>query len=173
MDEEQRQGLEYFKGRIPVDEFNLEKECREHPSLLAELGTWVSSIKADAKTKKRRVDFVESGISLKVRKNPKAYGLEEKPKEGAISAVITIDEEYQQAVVDSIEADRIAFEASILLSSMEDRGSRLRDLVKLFIHNYYSSPDNAVNREGWEKAEAAIVALRNSDDQEEERVEEE
>lgn len=173
MNEEQKQGLEYFKGRLPIDEFRLERECREHSSLLDEVGTWVSYVKADAKIKKRRIDFVTSRLSLKIRRDPKAHGLEEKPKEGAITSMITIDEDYQQAVADSIEADRTAFDASTLLSSMEDRGSRLRDLVKLYISNYYSSSDNVVNRESWEKSEAAIIALRNSDNQEELKPEKE
>ena len=175
MDEEQKQGLEYFKDRLPVDQFSLEEECREQPSLLAEVGSWVSGIKADAKVKKKRVEFVEADLSLKVRKNPKEYSLSETGRitDTTVHSVVLTIKEYQDAVSASIEADKLANEASILLSSVEQRGSSIRDLVKLFIYSYYSSPDNAVNREGWEKAEEAIVALRNGEDQQEERSEEE
>jgi len=159
LNDEDMEILKHFQSRLPVDQFSLEKENSQQPALLDEVGQWVSGIKADAKTAKEHIEYVKADLSLKIRKDPVGYGLEEKPKEGAISSAITTHKAYQQAVVDYIEANRLSDEASVLLSSVEQRKSSISNLVRLFIHAYYSS-DKPISNSDWKNDEEAIIALR-------------
>jgi hypothetical protein len=161
MNEESKEALNQFKQRLPVDQFSLEKECVEQPSLYEEIGEWTFSMRAEAKRSKEHLDFIKADLSLKIRKNPETYGLSGKVTEGSIDAVITTSDEYQSAVTTYIETDKLASEASVLLAAVEQRKSMLRDLVRLFIYSYYSSTDNVVNDGNWKQAEEAIIAMRN------------
>ena len=177
MTEEDKQMLAYFREKLPVDQFELEKECSQQSIVYDEIGSWVSVVKARAKTAKEHVEFVKAGQSLEIRKNPTSYGLKEKPTETSIAAVITVSKEYRQAFKDYIDADCLAAEASVLLASAEQRKSGVRDLVRLYVNDYFSKTDS-LGQEDWRSAEAAIIEARNKraaeeEDRKEDAVEEE
>jgi len=152
--------LQDFSMRLPIDSLELEKECIEQASLYAEIGEWVSDVKARAKIAKEHVSFVESELSLDIRKNPESHNLPGKVTEGVVSATISTNERYQKAFKDYVVADQLANEASTLLLAAEQRKSGIRDLVQLYIHNYYSGQEDVVNTSNWEAGERAIQELR-------------
>lgn len=160
MNDEDRQILAELRSKLPVDPYNLEEENGYQPVLYDQVGQWVSGIKAASKTAKEHIEYVKADLSLKIRRNPKEYGLDEKPKEGAISAAITTHPDYREAFSDYIEADKLASEASVLLSSTEQRKSSISNLVRLFVRAYYSS-SSPVSAEDWREDEQAIIAARN------------
>jgi len=153
--------LKLFKAKLPIDQFKLEVECAEQAMLYDEVGEWVSEIKSKARVAKDHVDFTKADLSLKIRKSPETFGLVGKVTEGCIDAVITVSDEYQGAIKESMEADKFAYDASILLASVEQRKSMLRDEVRLFVFGFYNSTD-VIPQEDWKKSEAAITALRNA-----------
>ena len=164
--------LEFLREKLPINQFDLDKENSFQSVLYDQAGEWVAGVRADAKIAKEHIDFVKSDLSLKIRRDPKAYGLSEPPKkntEGAINSVIITHPEYQAAVADSIDADRMAYEASILLSAIEKRSSGISNLVRLFVRAYYSS-DNPVGEQEWRDSEDAIMALRNKRLMEEDQI---
>ncbi len=171
MTNEDREELENFREKLPIDQFSLEVENCQQPVLYDEVGIWVADVKARSKTAKERIEFVKADLSLKIRKDPKSYGLKEKPTEGAINSVITTNEEYQEAVRNYIDADKLANEASTLLSSVEKRSSSISNLVRLFVRSYYS--DRPISNEDWQENEEAIVAMRDKKAQDEVDHEEE
>lgn len=171
-----KETLNSFKQRLPINQFELEKECLQQAALYDEIGEWVSSVRAEARKAKEHTEFVRADLSLKIRKNPETYGLSGKVTEGSVDAVITTSDEYQGAVTTYIETDKLASEASILLAAVEQRKSMLRDLVRLFIYSYYSRED-VVSPGDWKSAEQSIMDLRskkaNEDQEEDESVVEE
>lgn len=178
MIEDHKETLNYFKKRLPIDQYNLEKECQEQPSLYEEIGEWVSEVRAVAKTKKEHLEFIKADLSLKIRKDPEKYGLSDKPTVASVDAAILVSNEYREALDEYLELNKLADEATILLSATEQRKSMIRDLVRLFIYSYYSRED-VVGSKDWKSAEQAIIDMRNqrakdhSEDQEEEVREEE
>lgn len=160
MTNEDIQTLVYFRGKLPVDPLELERENSQQPALLDEVGEWVSGVKALSKVAKEHVDFVKADLSLRIRKNPGSFGLTGKITEGSVDATITVSSEYQQAVGEYIEADKLANEASNLLLSVEQRKSSISNLVRLYVNNYYSS-EKPISDEEWKESEAAIIAMRN------------
>jgi len=174
MTDEDREVLEGFRERLPLDRIELEKECCDQAIVYDEIGSWVAEIRSRAKTAKEHVSFVEADLSLKIRKNPANFGLpaDKKPTEGTIVSTVTIHEDYQKAVGDYIEADRFANEVAVLLTAAEQRKSGLRDLVRLYINNYYSQDDTGLDTSGWEQGEKAIQDLRRRKQEGQEEVKE-
>ncbi len=162
MTDEDREILEDFRIRLPLDRLELEQECCDQAIIYDEIGSWVAEVRSRAKIAKEHVSFVEAELSLKVRKNPADFGLpvDKKPTEGTIVSTVTTHEDYQEAVSDHIEADRFANEAAVLLAAAEQRKSGLRDLVRLYVNNYYSKDDTGFDTSGWEQGEKAIQDAR-------------
>lgn len=167
MTDEDKQIHAQFKSRLPIDLYELEKECAQQPIVYDDIGEWVSEIKAKAKIAKEHVEFVKAGLSLTIRKNPTSYGLKEKPTEGSIAVVIALEEDYRLAFREYIDADKLANEASVLLTAAEQRKSSIRDLVRLYVNSYFSKND-ALGDEDWKQAEQAIIEERNRRASEEE-----
>lgn len=169
MTEEEQQLLSDLRKKLPIDQFELERECCQQPIVYDEVGEWVALVKAKSKTAKEHVSFVESDLTLRIRKNPEDFGLKKdvKPTVDAVAASIKVSPAYIQAFEEYIEADKLANEAAILLESVGQRKSSIRDLVRLFISHYYEKTDE-LNHEEWKNAERAIYDLRNKKAAEEE-----
>jgi len=171
LSDEDKQKLDYFRDKLPIDQFSLEKENSQQPVLFDEVGQWVSGIKAAAKTAKEHIEFVKADLFSKVRKRPEDYDLTGKITNDSIGSVVTTHSDYQEAVREYIEANRLSDEASTLLSSVEQRKSLIGNLVQLFIRAYYHS-DKPVDDSSWRDDEEAIIALRNQKAQERDGLEE-
>jgi hypothetical protein len=164
------QMLEFLREKLPINQFDLDRENSFQSVLYDQAGEWVAGVRAEAKVAKEHIDFVKADLSLKIRRDPAAYGLSEKKNtEGAINSVIVTHRDYQQAIADSIDADRMAYEASILLNAIEKRSSGISNLVRLFVRAYYSS-DNPVGDQEWRDSEEAIMALRRKRLMEEDQI---
>lgn len=164
------QMLDALREKLPIDQFNLDHENCFQSVLLDQAGEWFAGVKAEAKTAKEHIDFVKADLSLKIRRDPVAYGLSDKKNtEGAINSIIVTSEVYQQAIKDSIEADKLASEATTLLNAIEKRSSGISNLVRLFVRAYYSG-DNPVAEQEWQESSEAITALRNKRAMEEDQI---
>lgn len=160
MTNEDREILADFRERLPLDRLELEKECCGQAIVYDEIGSWAAEIKGRAKTAKEHISFVEAELHLRIRQDPESFALPLKPTVDAVKAVITVHKDYQIAVSDYIEADRFANEVAVLLASAEQRKSGLRDLVRLYVNNYYSQDDTGLDTSGWEQGEKAIMDAR-------------
>jgi len=160
MTDEDREILSEFRSRLPLDRLELETECCQQAIVYDDIGSWVADVKAQAKIAKEHISFVESELLLAIRKDPKEYGLPEKSTVDAVRSTVNIHERYRKAFLDYVEADRLASEASILLDSAQQRQSGLRDLVRLYVNNYYSQEQSGLDTSGWEQGEKAIMDTR-------------
>jgi len=160
MKEETKKILNELKGKLPIDQFGLEVECRNQPSLLEEMGEIVAEVKRTAKVAKEHLEYVRAGLSDKIRKNPEICGLV-KATETAISSAIVLQSEYQKAFIEMVDAEEEANVFSILLMSVEQRKSLIRDLVTLYVDKYYSLQNMDVEQKVVGKiTEAQIVNQR-------------
>jgi len=178
LNDEERAYLANLRDKLPIDRFELERECCDQAITYDEVGSWASEVKATAKIAKEHVSFVESRLSLEIRRNPSKFGITGKPTVDTVVAAVKTHPEYMQAFKDYVEADRLANDAANLLESVAQRKSGIRDLVRLYIHNYYSERDDQVNATDWREGEQAIQEIRTQralagEDMAEDRVEEE
>lgn len=138
MNEQTRERLNDLRQRLSIDPYDLETECVGQSSLFAEVGDLATEARSVAKKAKDTLDFTRADLSFKIRKEPAKYGLE-KTTEASIEATIIIQAEYQQAANAVIETQRVADAFNVLQDSVAQRKSMLKDLVSLFIYNYYMS----------------------------------
>lgn len=136
--------LKQLRTRLEIDEYALEKECRDQPLLYAEIGELYVEAKGEARLAKEAVDFTKAELDSQIRSNPEKYGVI-KITEGAISSAVLRNEEYGYKNKDYLDKQQIVDAFQILLSSAEQRKSMLRDLASLYIYNYYSNvgPDKS------------------------------
>ena len=138
--QELMQALSELRSKLPpIDRFNLEEECAQHAQLYDEVGNLAVTAKSLTRTAKNELDFLESDLKSKVRKDPESYGLKSKPTNDAISDKVATQEEVRDAKVKHIDACRLSDAFSVLQTAMEQRKGNLRNLVNLYVHNYYSS----------------------------------
>ena len=130
--------LKQLRSRLVIDEYSLEKECRDHASLYAEIGELYVEAKGETRSAKENVDFVKAGLDGGIRLDPTEYGLT-KVTEGSILSTIFQNSKYVIAFHDYLDKQKISGHFQILLSSAEQRKSMLRDCKDLFIYNYYSN----------------------------------
>lgn len=151
-----------LRRKLPIDIYELEYECNNQSILYDEVGSWVATIKADARIAKKHVSFVEAALRLKIRKDPKSFGLTDGKKYtlDIVSALVETNSEYIKAFEEYVEAERLANEASTLLESVAERKSGVRDLVRLYVNDYFSKADE-VTHEDWKVGQDAIIAMRN------------
>ena len=139
MSELQEQVARFTKA-LQIDRDNLEDMWVKQPSLYAEVGEWASGLRRDAKQAKQHVEFVYSEIQLKVLRDKDNCGLP-KTTEAVVKAYIITHESYTEAMDDYLVADKLASDAGRLLDSFEQRKAALRDLVRLYVHEYYMDGD--------------------------------
>lgn len=144
MDEETRSKLNELKSKLDINPFALEDECVNQPSLYAEVGELASEAKSVAKQMREHVEYVKAELSSSIRKDPESHGVG-KVTEASVEAAIVLDAEYQRSVAESIDAQRISDSFNVLQSAVEQRKSMLKDLVTLFVYNYYSGRQDMTN----------------------------
>jgi len=120
MNDDIRELLNELKAKLPVDQFNLELECRNQAALLEEVGEIAASVKKEAKVAKEHLEFVKADLSNKIRRNPEEYGLT-KVTESGVASTIVLQEEYQEALKKAIDLSEEADCFSTLLLAVEQR----------------------------------------------------
>jgi hypothetical protein len=89
---------------------------------------------------KAQVDYVKARLDKEVREDPRAFGLGDRITEGAISSVITINDEYDAINRDYIEKKYQYEVATGVVKSFEHRKSALENLVRLHGQSYFAGP---------------------------------
>lgn len=132
--------LAQMTAKLPIDHNDLEGEWIRQPGLYAEVGEWSAELRKDAKLAKQHAEFVYSELLLDVHKDENHKNLP-KTTEPVVKAWIITQDDYQEAITEAHESDRLANDSLRLLEAMDQRKSALRDLVRLYVHEYYSDQD--------------------------------
>lgn len=132
--------MDGIKAKVSIDPLDLASNCRDQPLLVVEVGEVLCECRAEVKQLKDILELTKAEISSDVRANPKKYRLE-KVTEGSISETVLCDEEMINAKEVLREAEEYADNLGILMSAVEQRKAMLKDMVTLFVHQYYSEVD--------------------------------
>lgn len=138
MDPQLKEKLEEIRARMPIDRMQLDVECGQQAAFYAEVGELVTELKREFRVTKDRADYIAADLRDKARKNPGAFGIM-KVTNDAIQDAVSIHPEYREAQEAFLEAQYLAECASVLLVSVEQRKSMVKDAVSLFVHEYYST----------------------------------
>ena len=129
--------LNSLREDLGIDRDNLDRECTLQPQLYEKIGHEVVLSGRLAKDAKVLWDEKEAEVQLAIRKNPSAYGLE-KCTESTVAAALTLDDSVKKFKRGYLQADEEHQALKILLEAMSQRKSMIRDIVDLFVHNYYT-----------------------------------
>lgn len=150
--------IEGIKSRLRIDENNLVRECSLQPLLYEEISSLAALARSEANRKKEDVETFRAKLNIAIRDNPEKY-VSGKVTEGAISNTIESNEELIVAKNEYLDALEISGALDSMLRTVEQRKSMLRDLVQLFVFQYYSSENTrAPSSQEVRKADEEAVA---------------
>jgi len=132
--------LKQMTAKLPIDMNDLEGEWIRQPGMYVEVGQWCAKLRMDAKQAKQHAEFVYGNFYHDIIQDPNHGGLP-KTTEALVKAFILTMQEYREALDAMNEAERLANESMRLLEALEQRKAGLRDLVRLYVHEYYMDSD--------------------------------
>jgi len=138
MNKENKELLDDLKLKLPIDQFNLELECRNQSVLLTEMGEIASVVKSEFRSAKEHLEYVKAKLSTDIRAEPSKYNLS-KTTADSVSAAVILQPGYRDASKAMIDAEEASNVFSTLLQAVEGRKSLIRDIVSLFLHQYYDN----------------------------------
>jgi hypothetical protein len=141
--------LQMFREKLAINRDELELECQNQPLIYEEIGQEVTKAYRLSKDAKADYDCIVGSTMLAIRKNPGAYGLD-KLTESTVNAAVTTDEQVKKSKAEMHQKEEEFKALQILQEACQQRKSSIRDLVDMWVHNYYSSqtlssPSNRVN----------------------------
>jgi 3-deoxy-D-arabino-heptulosonate 7-phosphate (DAHP) synthase len=132
---------------IDIDLDNLEKEWLDQAPRMQSACRKVSRMKKKMANAKAHLELVQARLDLKVRGNPKKYGLKKVTEPGIKNTVITLDE-FQRATKALIQAKFMVDMAEATVSGLEHRKKALEEEVQLWSQSYFSTPRLKKGTEG-------------------------
>jgi hypothetical protein len=128
-----------IKSRLRINENDLTRECVLQPLLFEEISSAAASARSDVNRTKEELENLHSKLDLTIRDSPENFGISGRVTENAISNVIVNSKTYREAKDLYLDAMEVSGALESMLRTVEQRKSMLRDLVQLFIFQYYSS----------------------------------
>lgn len=143
------EALDGLRERLPIDKFELEDECVGQATLYEEVGELAIIAKAMARTAKNDLEFLEAETKNKVRKSPEDFDLDtkKKPTNDAINDAVTVQANVREAKAEYVSISQAADAFSILQNAVEQRKGNIRNLVTLYVHNYYLAQNPEMRQE--------------------------
>jgi hypothetical protein len=132
--------VEELKNRLGIDLQQLHVEAMSQPVYCEQAGIIAAEAKKIAKQAKINVDEVEAAITLSVRQNPDAYGLD-KVTESSIAAAVVNSKEVKLAKLQQANADYEADVANALYQAFLQKKSMIQVETELYKSNYFNCSD--------------------------------
>ena len=124
---------------LEIDEFNLEKEWKDQPTLM---GKWVKDA-ADAQyaydSAKSSLTLVEADLGHEVRLSPGNYGVT-KISNDAVDIAVKGQSAYRVAIRDVDKARHTLALVNGMVTALDHRKRALGMLVELWTKDYYANP---------------------------------
>jgi hypothetical protein len=127
-----------------IDESNLHVEWLRQSEISRKYVNHFALTEKQAREAKKKMEFLDSQLEEKLRKDPTKYGLE-KTTDAVVKQATIRQPEYQQAYQEWIDAE---YEKSIARGALQDMRERLVILEGLnYLYNtgYFSVPDSDRN----------------------------
>lgn len=156
--------------RLAIDELKLEEEWKYQSEQFYNWSTEVSKLQRDVDRAKVDDKVTRAETFTDVQKNPKEYGLADKPTVDSIKATVELHPDVLKSTKAVIESEYQLSSAKDCVASLEMRKRSLTMLTELWIKNYYSDANR--HRSDCDKEEARTRGLRREREAKREREEE-
>jgi len=132
-----------LKKKLPIRQNELDNECRRQSWLLEDAGDLEIQVVALLKRKKDQLVRIRAGLYLDIRANPQEFKVGAKPTAPIIEARIEEMRKYSDAQDDLRDVEDLVDSVKSVKSVVDTRRSMLHELVKLYVYNYISGPQDA------------------------------
>jgi len=133
--------LQDFKARLAIDRNNLEQECQVQSPLYGEIAEEVQTAKYLRNQAKADFEHAEAELLCDVKEKPALFGFDKSPAGDHANAKVKCQPKYIELQKVYFDAERTYGALNGLLEEAAQRKSMLRDLVDLFVHQYFSNQD--------------------------------
>ena len=137
--------LDFILDNLPLDKFKLDEEAVKQVELMEKIYRILPRARKIALAAKHRMEIVESDLAKKIRKNPKAYGLD-KVTDTVVYKETKALPEYKLAFNAYLFAKSKEDEYTILLNAVQERGRQIKYLIEMWLNNYYSDSTKYVTK---------------------------
>lgn len=122
-----------------IDRFHLEVEADKQSELMEHYGRKLAYYSALEKEAKRKLEYVQAECAEIIRNNPKQYGLE-KTTDTVVYRIALNEPDYvrEHDGYREILQMKLTYEAAV--KALAQKGSMIKELVKLWLNDYYSEP---------------------------------
>jgi hypothetical protein len=127
-----------YKKDLEIDRNNLDEEWERQPLLFAKWAEKAVEAAFDRDRAKENLDIVRAKLDHKIRTH--AAATNEKITESAISNKIILEQEYQEANQQVIEATKNLGILNVARESFDHRKKALENNTSLYLAGYYSQP---------------------------------
>jgi hypothetical protein len=149
-----------FEADLSIDVNNLEDEWLRMPALVQKYGKLSANATNKKERAKSKVDWIKAKLDFDIRKNPESYdNIPTDPKSGqpkltetVVANAVILDDEYQNAVEDKLNAVYEYASMSVLVDTMKAKANALDNITKLALSGWFSEKSVNVPNEYAEKA---------------------
>ncbi len=128
-----------FDPEFSVDRYNLELEAERQSDLMRKWTKRQARYKNLLKKAQKALDILEGELSEEYRLNKKAYGIQ-KDTDQVIFRLIKGDPKYEKQFNELMKYQVLYDDAKSAVESIVEKGWMIKELVKLWLNNYYSTP---------------------------------
>jgi len=128
-----------YDPEFSVDRYNLEIEAERQSALMRKWTKRQGRHKSLLKSAQKNLDILEGELAEEYRRNKKTYGIQ-KDTDQVIFRLIKGDPKYETQYKEVIKYQRLYDDAKSAVDSIVEKGWMIKELVKLWLNNYYSNP---------------------------------
>jgi len=128
-----------LKKQLAIDKYALDDEWVEQPARYFYWAEKYADAVRNRDLKMKELEMVKAEVDRDIRSNPGKYGLA-KVTEGAVSALLSLDESIRKLELELIDLKRDVNILSAAKDAFDQRRSALENEVRLWIALYYSDP---------------------------------
>jgi hypothetical protein len=128
-----------FDPEFSVDRYNLEVEAQRQADLMRKWTKRQARFKSLLKQSQKNLDILEGELAEEYRRNKKEYGIQ-KDTDTVIFKLIKGDPKYEKQFNEVLKYQRLYEDSKSAVDSIVEKGWMIKELVKLWLNNYYSTP---------------------------------
>jgi len=128
-----------YDPEFSLDRYNLEIESERQADLMRKYTKRQAKMKSMLKKAQKNLDILEGELAEEYRRNKKEYGIH-KDTDQVIFRLIKGDPKYEVQFNEVIKYQYLYDDAKSAVDSIVEKGWMIKEMVKLWLNNYYSTP---------------------------------
>lgn len=128
-----------YDPEFSLDRFNLEVESERQADLMRKYTKRQARMKSLLKKSQKNLEILEGELAEEYRRNKKEYGIH-KDTDQVIFRLIKGDPKYEVQFNEVIRYQYLYDDAKSAVDSIVEKGWMIKEMVKLWLNNYYSTP---------------------------------